>query len=350
MRCLILCSKRYSINNSLIQGLKSKGIEIQDIDYEDYFLKSTNSFIKKFESLPIKIKNSWKKRYVKKVNSYYKSTFEMFKPDLIIIYNNQNILPEVLEDFKKAAKIVFILGDHPLYTPTNIYNLHILFYANYIICPDTFWVKQLTSIGLKNVVFDSFTSDSQTYFSFKPNISQIEEFGSDFVYVGSAHKNNWGYKRFLFLNQFRKFNFKVYISGDGFKNRWGKFYPELEPLITEHKIYDPSFNNLIYNCSKISPVDMVPSLFNGIHVRVWDILGAGIFPFCEYSEDLDRVFKSISIPFITNYNKAADLAGYLLKNENERLDLVRQMQNVVFDRFSPDKTISRMLEYLESNK
>lgn len=53
-----------------------------------------------------------------------------------------------------------MLGDNPLYTPTSIYNLHILFSADYVICPDSMWRDQLTQMGVKNAVFDCFGFNS----------------------------------------------------------------------------------------------------------------------------------------------------------------------------------------------
>lgn len=345
-KCLLLCAKRYSVCSSLVRGFEANGFRTLIVDYEEFFPDYINSFIRQTESLPNRIKDTWKKEYIKKTNNFYKATFREFCPDVVLIYNNQNIQPWLLDEFKKSAKIVFFLGDHPLYTPTNIYSLQILFGVDYIICPDSFWATQLVTMGVQNVIFDSIAASPTTYYSYPPEIADLSNFGSEIVYVGSSHKNNWGFKRFLFLSQFLRYNLKVYLSGDGYKKRWKPFFPELEKSIIVHNRFDPSFNNKVYNCSKISPVDLVPSLFNGIHIRVWEILGAGIFPLCEYSLDIEKIFEGIPVPFVRNYKEATDIASYMLKHENERLDMIRNMKYVVEGRFTPDKVISRMLNYI----
>lgn len=62
----------------------------------------------------------------------------------------------------------------------------------------------------------------------------------------------------------------------------------------------------------------MPSLFRGIHVRVFDILGAGILPLCEYSADLERVFEGIELPVIRNYREAEEVAQFWLNDEKRR--------------------------------
>jgi spore maturation protein CgeB len=349
MRCLFLNTKRYSLNDSVIHGVKLNGWEIKVVDYLDFFNSSVNSFVSKYESLPNKIKKLWKESYVKKTNKCYLNVFIEYQPDLVIIYNNQNLLPDTMIQFKRKAKIAYILGDNPLYSPTSNYNLHLLFYADYIICPDTFWLDQLKVLGVKNIYFDCFSFNPEVYFPFYPKQEQFDEFQSDIVYVGSAHKTNWGYKRFLFLNQFRNFNLKAFISGDGYFNQWKTFFPELRDKIIPHHSYDNKFNNVVYNCSKIAPVELVPSLFNGIHIRVFDVLGSGIFPLCEYSKDIDEMFQNIKVPFVKNYYDTEGITNELIKDECARKDLVLQMRDRIESKYCPESVIGRMLNKLNFN-
>ncbi|NMC61439.1 MAG: hypothetical protein GYA51_18960 [Candidatus Methanofastidiosa archaeon] len=344
MKCLFLAARRYSITKSVINGFTGNNVEIKIIDFEDYFNNSVNSFIQKYESLPKKIKQFWKGQYVNIINRNYLKDFEDFKPDLVFIYNNRNILPSTLEHFKKTSKIAFILVDNPLYTPTNIYNLHILFYADYIISPDSFWCDQLKMMGITNVHFDCFGFDPEVFSPIKVEESEFLKYQSDIVYIGTAHKNNWGYKRFMFLNQFKNMNIRMFIGGNGYQLHWKKFFPELEAKIIRHEKFDPKFNNLVYNCSKISPVEQVPSLFYGIHIRIFDILGAGIFPLCEYSRDVEKVFEGLDVPFIRHYGEAENLAKELIHNEKYRHDIIFKMRDIVLQKFSAVSVINRLIE------
>lgn len=320
-------------------------MELKCVDYQDFFSPRSNRWYNNYTALPKKIRNIWEEPYVKKANAEYRRVFQEFQPDLVLIYNNQLVLPELLEGFKKKARIAFMLGDNPLYTPTSIYNLHILFYADYVISPDSMWRDQLTQLGVKKVVFDCFGFNSAVYYPMEPSQAEREAYRSDFIYVGSASKTNWGYKRMLFLQLFKNFDLRAYISGGGME-RWYPLFPGIEEKIIPHDRFDAGFNNLVYNCSKIAPVEQVPSLFKGIHVRVFDILGAGILPLCEYSEDLSAVFEGMDIPMIKNYQESEEVARFWLDNESKRLACVAAMRERVLQRYTPDMVIQRMTDHL----
>ncbi|MBK6931691.1 MAG: glycosyltransferase [Saprospirales bacterium] len=341
MKCLLIAPLRYPFIDSIVSGLKANGMEIKAVDYQDFFSTRANQRYNNYSALPRKIRNLWEAPYIKKANAEYRRVFDAFKPDLVFIYNNQLVLPELLENFRKSARIAFMLGDNPLYTPTSIYNLHILFQADYVISPDTLWRDQLTRLGVRNVVFDCFGFNSDVYYPMEVPEQDRKTYHSDFIYVGSASKTNWGYKRVLFLNIFKDLDLKAYISGSGLE-RWYDFFPGVRSKIIPHDRFDAGFNNLVYNCSKIAPVEQVPSLFNGIHVRVFDILGAGILPLCEYSADLAEVFSGIDIPLIKNYAEGVEMARFWLDNEQRRVACVQAMRARVLQRYTPEMVIERM--------
>ena len=345
MKCLFLAPTRYPFIQSISSGFLASGVELKTVDYQDFFSPRQNRIYNNYTALPRKLRKIWEDPYVKKANEEYLRLFEAFKPDLVFIYNNQLVLPQLLETFRKKARIGFMLGDNPLYTPTNIYNLHILFHADYIISPDTLWQEQLNRLGIRNIVFDCFGFNSDLYFPMDVPEETYSAYRSDFAYIGSASKTNWGYKRLLFLSLFKDFDLKAYISGNGLE-RWYSIFPGIKDKIVPHNRFDPAFNNLVYNCSKIAPVEQVPSLFNGIHVRVFDILGAGILPLCEASVDLENLFEGIDIPLIRDYREAKEVAQYWLEAEEERKNCIHLMRARVEERYTPQQVIDRMTNRL----
>lgn len=341
MKCLLLAPLRYPFIQSIASGIEAAGLELRSVDYQDFFSPRTNSRYNNYTALPRRIRKYWEEPYIRKTNEGYLDIFREFQPDLVFIYNNQLVQPELLEEFRKKARIAFMLGDNPLYTPTSIYNLHILFQADYVISPDTMWRDQLSRLGVRNVVFDCFGFNSNLYFPKEVSEAERAQYQSDLIYVGSASKTNWGYKRALFLSIFKEFDFRAYISGEGME-RWYGLFPGLDEKIHPHDRFDPAFNNLVYNCSKIAPVEQVPSLFNGIHVRVFDVLGAGIMPLCEESPDLAQVFEGIEIPQIRDYREGPEVTRYWLDNEAKRKACVDQMRQRVMERYEPSMVIQRM--------
>ncbi len=344
MKCLFLAPMQYPFIQSIVAGMKARGMEIRAVDYQQFFTPRANRRYNNFTALPRRIRKYWEEPYIRKTNENYLEIFREFAPDLVFIYNNQLVAPGLLEEFRKKAKIAFMLGDNPLYTPTSIYNLHILFQADYVISPDTMWRDQLGRLGVRNVVFDCFGFNSELYHPMEVSAADRQRYQTDFIYVGSASKTNWGYKRALFLNQFTGFNFKAYISGAGME-RWFGFFPDLAEKVQPHDRFDPGFNNLVYNCSKIAPVEQVPSLFNGIHVRVFDILGAGILPLCERSSDLEMVF-GMDIPLIRDYREVPEMARYWLEHEAPRKECVQRMRARAMENYEPSMVIGRMTDHL----
>ena len=340
MKCLFLAPLRYPFIRSIISGMEASGIELLKVDYLDFFSPRRNQLYNDFTALPRKLRNFWEDPYRRDANKRYLDIFHAYQPDLVFIYNDQLVQPDLIEIFSRKSKIAFLLGDHPLYTPTNIYNLHILFYADYVICPDSMWRDQLAQMGIRNTVFDCFGFNAATNYPMEVSAQDRRQYQSDLVYVGSASKTNWGYKRMLFLDQFKNLDFKAYISGS--MERWADLFPGAAQKIIPHDRFDPAFNNLVYNCSKIAPVEMVPSLFKGIHVRVFDILGSGILPLCEYSADLEAIFEGIEVPFIKKYPETEELARFWLSNEQIRQDTVQAMRTRVLERYTPEMVIQRM--------
>lgn len=344
MKVMLLMPRTYSLLRTISKGFSDNGIETIEVDYEDFFNPHVNNLINRLESLPNKIKNKWKHYYIKSLNREYSRLFDLHQPGIVFIYNNQLILPETIRYFRERSKIVFFLGDNPLYTPTSEYNLPILYHADYVMSPDTFWIRQLESIGIRNLYFGVFGFDETTFYPFTPEKEDFEKFKCDLVYVGTAQKTNWGFKRFLFLNHFRNLDMKAFISGDGYYNKWKAHFPDLDKRIIPHNLNDPHFNNLVCNCSKIYPIDLVPSLFHGIHIRIMDCIGSGILPLVEYSRDLDLVFKDASIPTLKNYKDAENTARCYLNNDSKREAVVNDLREYVKINYAPKDIIGAILE------
>ena len=117
-----------------------------------------------------------------------------------------------------------------------------------------------------------------------------ENMKSDILYVGMSYNDSWGYKKARFLNYF--VNNKLTIYGNKAWKRWFKFYPALEKYFIENNGLIPIRElNMMYNCSKIIPVDGNPGIFNGIHERILETLSAGVLPLMEWNGDMDFIFK-----------------------------------------------------------
>lgn len=344
MKGLLLSPSSYTISNSLKKGF----YELNHDFYHFNYRAQTKNWEKKVnvqsKRLPHKIRSRWSNHFMKKVNEMHIKAFNEHKPDVVIIYNNELLLPSSLSLFKaKGSKIVFYLGDNPYYTYTNDYYLDLLFYSDLVVVPDSFWLSQLKLLGIKNLSLDLLYSNPSL--DKTPTQAKYNSKGHDLLFIGECYSDSWGYKRVLFVSKFADLDIEVH--GSVMWQRWLEFFPEMKPkFVLKSGRYSDARMNQLYSNAKIYPVDANPGLLNGIHLRVFDCIGYGLLPLPEYRKDLDTVFNNTGLPLIKSYNEASVLAQYYLDNENERIDIVNNLKQVLIQKFTPEKFVSRILDKL----
>ncbi len=247
------------------------------------------------------------------------------------------LLPETLAYFKQKSKIAFFLGDHPLYTPLNRYFLALLFQADAIFAPDTFWIDQLKKMGLKNLNHFCPGIPEDFYFEKSLENGDLEKYRSDVLYVGMCYANNWGYKKARFLNQFTDFDLQIY--GNKHWKRWFGFFPKLEGHFhLKSDYYSESRMNTMYNATRIIPIDGNPGVIQGVHFRMFEALGAGALPVLEWQNDLNTIFPDkTDLPAPRTYDEIKEITRYYLDNESARKEKVTWMKKVIRERYCPVK-------------
>jgi len=344
MKVVLLFPKYYTLLNTFKKGLLPFCSKIFDIDYFDYTPVWKRKVNTQVFRLPNNIRTKWDKQYFRSINKKYIDEIGTIEPDYIFIYNNQGLLPDTLEILKRKSKIIFFLGDSPFYTFTNGENLRILSYADLIISPDSFWKEQLEILGLKNIHFDLIGFDESTNYKLQPSEDMISKYSCDILFIGLNYVDSWGYKRALFLSKFAEFDLRIH--GNSLWLRWFEIFPELKEKFTMKGQYSEEFVNLLMNCAKLYPVDANPGLLNGVHLRIFNNIASGLLPLVEYRKDVETIFKKHGLPIIKNYDKAADMARYYLNNENERIEIIKNLRSYVQLNYSPEKSIGRILDLL----
>lgn len=298
--------------------------------------------------LPYAARKRWEAYFQDRTNSMLLSVVDSFKPDLIMVYNSAFLLPETCAEMKKGASLVFFMGDSPFYTPQNNYYLACLPYADLILSPDSLWSQQLNTIGLSRTMYFLPGPDSSSYFRIENPVRSPDDTETEILYVGSSYLNSWGYKKALLMSQFTGFNF--IIHGNSAWKRWFSFFPELARVYRESGFIPQEKINRMFNMTRLIPVDGNPGILNGVHLRLFEALGAGALPLVEYRNDLDNLLFSDfqgELPLIRDYSKAAELASYYLRNEPERSDLVSSMYNYLAREYSAAANAARLAEALK---
>lgn len=340
MKILLLSPSSYTIPNTLNQGFLALNHEFYHNNYRLHVKSRMNKINVQSRRFPYAVRNKWNNYFFNKINDHQIDVFDSYNPDVVLIYNNEMLLPSTITYFKKkGAKIVFYLGDNPYYTHTNDHFLNLLILSDLIVVPDSFWKAQLGLLGLKNISVDFLYSSVN-----EVPVSKLKAntHNSDLLFIGECYSNSWGFKRVLFLSKFAGMD--IQIHGTSMWKRWLERFPELKPkFILKSGRYTKDFMTQLVASSKIYPVDANPGLLHGIHLRVFDCISDGLLPLPEYMKDLDFVFKNTGLPLIKDYSDAASIAQYYLDNDNERLEIIKNLRNVLHQKYTPEKFVSRIL-------
>lgn len=199
MKVLLFLPYYYSLKSSLMRGFEENNCEVFSSSFDELHQKFVRDINIKTVGLPLRYRKYWDKWLIDSSQEKYLALYEKFKPEIIIIYNNEHFQPKTIEKLKKHSKIIFLLGDNPLLSKTDLNNLTILEEADYIVCPDSYWKEQLELIGIKNIVTDYIGTDNKVYYPL-PN-SKYQE-SSKISFIGRTYRNADGYKRAKFLSKF----------------------------------------------------------------------------------------------------------------------------------------------------
>lgn len=346
MKVLLLFPRFYSLDRSFKKGFELNGHEVLTFDYRQSLTKLAEKINSRKVKLSHSLRKRWENYYFEKINFKHKEIFNDYDPDVVLIYNNEMLLPGTMKEFRKRARIIFFLGDSPFYTPTSNYNLSLLYHSEHIFCPDSGWIEQLRMLGLDNLHFLAAASDPELNFKTDVSDEHKRNFGSDLVFIGGNYDHSWGFKRCLFLNEFADMDFRFY--GPASWEKWFSEFPRLKRCFVPHQQGRIGFQqlNTILNCSKIYPVDANPGLINGVHIRIFECIRSGILPIAEYRKDIERVFSGAEIPVIHNYSEAAKIAEKYLEDDTLRNNTINDLMEYVRKNYSPERTVGEILAYL----
>lgn len=354
MRILLLIPEGYTLLKTIQSSLQELGHTTEFLNYLSFFKHYENRLITKTIGLPHKVRKMMKihNAYRKKINKIYLEHVNNFKPDLVLVYNDQYLTYQTAREIKKITRLAFILGDNPFFFHNHpLSNLGMYLEADYVFSCDSFITESFKKAGQPNVTEIYLGYDPKVCYPKQPTEEEQMKYGSDVVMVGRLYPtiiSSWTYKRLWFYHQFRHLNLKIFGHG------WRKYQQEFPELL--HKVIDLnrhlSFDevNTIVSCSKVYPIDANPGIINGIHLRVFDCIGQEILPLPEYTKDLEKVFKDVEMPFIKNYTEAEKIAKYYIQNDERRERVKKELKQFVDDQYTPRKAVEKMLNYVFNKK
>ncbi len=345
-KTLILCPARISLNRIFTSVLANLSDEVKTYDVSSEIGRRRLTVNTRMRRFPYGIRNRWDSYFFRLANELIINEISIQRPDLVLVYNSEFLLPETCIKIRKTAKLVFFLGDSPFYTPQNDYYIACLNHADLVLVPDSFWMSQLNTMGIDRTIYFIPGIDETEYHRLEADEAAKEE-GTDILYAGTSYKNSWGYRKAALMSRFSEFNTRIY--GNDAWERWFPFFPELKPLFRRSGYIPSERLNRMFNRTKIIPVDGNPSIINGAHLRLLEALAAGALPLIEYRRDVnDEIFSGsgITLPVIKNYNEASSTASYWLEHEEERLKTVVAMSSFFKEKYNAEKNAVRIREGL----
>lgn len=345
MKVILFIPRTYSITDMLTKGFEKNGCEVRIADYQSMIPKWCNKLYEKTVGFPNKILKYVHPKYYNYINDRYLDLILKEKPDLILIYNNQFMLPKTLEKIKNNCQIVFYLGDNPLWSKTFDYNLEILKYSNLTLSPDSYWMNELLSIGMTNIVCDFIGYSSEIFFPVNDVSDKMKlKYQSDLLFIGRNYSDASGFKRSLFMSSFEGLNLKIFGGKE-----WSKWFPSFSNLKKYFNLLESRMSNeelnIAINCCKIYPIDQNTGIVNGIHARVFEVIGAGTLPVMEWRKDIDTVFGDL-LPVIKNYNDSIDVVKPYLLNDTLRIETIKKLKQHTKNNYTPEKYTKRLLNRL----
>ena len=344
-RALLIFPKMYSMVNAFEEGFRENGWEVKNHDNTEYISKTHRKISRGLRKLSSGLRAGWQQKTMDQINARLLGEFHQTKPDIVLAYNSGLLSLDTMREMQKSAKVCFYMGDSPFYPTRADTYLSCLMRADLILCPDTYWGKQLIGMGIGTVKPFLIGSSKDTNYTREVSKEERKKWGSDLLFVGLVFPDTRGFKRVLFLNQFSDLDLKIY-TGRSIES-WYKEFPQLQKRVVhpEKRLMGEDMNTLL-NCCKLHPVDGPPGLLNGVHWRIFESIGSGILPLAEYRKDLKEIFGGKGMPIISNYKMANDMASYYLKHDNERADILSGLQSFVSETFSPKKSIGDVIDAL----
>lgn len=347
-KALLLCSASTSLHKALRQILAGMSDDTHSFEVSGRLSRTDLRLNAQLYRMPYAIRKRWEAYLLKRANKVLLTEIKDYDPDVVLVYNSEFLLPETCIEIRKRSKLIFYTADSPFFTPVNDYYFSCLSYADLILVPDSFWIEQLKTTGLQNLFFFIPGIDDELYFSVGKSGDLKEIAETEVLYTGTSYANSWGYKKALLMSKFTGFNFNLY--GSSMWKRWFRFFPDLESHFTETGYIPTKTLNRMFNLTKIIPVDGNPAILNGFHLRLFEAIGAGALPLAEYRKDINNTVFSkcrVKVPLITDYNKAADMAAYFLKHEEERKGIADELRTYVHETYNPEINAELLMSLLK---
>jgi len=337
--------------------------------YEDYFVKSFQKLDFEVDYINTSVLAKWIKKIfrpfsyilkynfykdfstkivLKRINSEFLKYYLKFRPDIIFVYNDSNLLPDTLTKMKNAgSKVVLILADNPMWINYRWWFTIDVLVANLIVVHDKEWIPWMKMLGQNNVHHIVGGGNNEVFYPINPNDNEKKMNKSDILFVGRNYGfNSEGIYRAKILNSLIDYDLRVYGNVEWLPLL--TLYPSLKEKFVVKSLSSEELN-IARNYTKVYLALSNSGLPSGLHLRIFDAALSGAFVITEYRREIDEAFPNEILESFKTINELQEKVNYYLIHENERKEKAYLLRNYVLEHYTIDKlteSISSLISHL----
>ena len=316
---ILVCSGRlWHYPKAIADGFRELGCDVRLVEYP-----TTNI-------LKLERSSFWARIHpwfcIRHINRKILNEAKLFSPDLVLVVNGEEILPETVAQIALKTPIVHwaVDGVKNLKTRLEVFKNYT---KNYVFEP-------IDALSVSNAKYLPLGADLKIYRPYELPKKY------DVSFVGAPHPNRLAFLEKIAVVAQGKFNFCIFGP---FQKVDVEQFPNLASCIIKNEKLDPAEIAKIYSQSKISLNPHHEQSKEGLNPRVFEMAACGTLELCSNQKYLEKFFPNQEI---VSYNDIDDLLkkiDFYLKNEHERTFHATAAQKIVRQKYSLKECAAQML-------
>jgi spore maturation protein CgeB len=290
--------------------------------------------------------------YIKKYNEKVLQECIASKPDIFIIFNECQLIPNTIKAIKEHCRciMVSIIGDDPWDSIRwNTDFPHSLKYYDIIFNAEPVWNINIKNVAPKAKIYWHYGGfDPEVYFPVDKmviNSAEIENLSCDVSFTGSSygHKAEGAYRSDI-LSYLTDFNLKIW-GDDDWPYRF-KYLPQLKNSYRGTRLSHEKLRKL-YTLSKINLNLPAPQIVTSFQPRVFEIAAVKGFQIADNRPLLKKIFSEEELITFDTIDELREKINYYLNHEKERKKIVEKLYKKVAENYTWKKWAEKIINTID---
>ncbi len=300
----------------MLRAFKKLGVEIETIDYRDYWrLTFFNRIINKVCA---------EQRYfnVRKLNDAVYDKVVVYRPDFVLFTKAILFYPETLKKITHYTKIFEWYPDYLFFRKTcsAYYNETIPLYDCYFSF-NFANVEMATQLGAKKSLFLPCAADPDYHHPTHPIEDEQKKLGSDIVFIGTWANE----RRAYYLEKLCSEGYDIKIYGDQWKKHPQNSYLHKKQAIIPSSLLIGNNMSKILNSSKITLAFVRDHNQETLGCRSYEIPACGAFMLHQRTSKITEIFKEDEeVVLFSSYEEMKEKIDFYLKHDDLRKKIARK--------------------------